>query len=103
MITIGTFTMKIEPHQKCSRRMPPVIGPMPIPSADTPAHTPIALPRSRGLVNTFVMIDSVAGMMNAAADAHQTRESRSSTSADDANAESTEPIPNTASPKARQR
>ena len=25
-ITIGTLTMKIDPHQKCSRRKPPVIG-----------------------------------------------------------------------------
>ena len=57
--------MKTEPHQKCSSSKPPVIGPRPMPSADTPAQTPIALPRSAGSVNTLVMIDSVAGMMNA--------------------------------------
>src|SRR4029450_2245634 len=65
-MTIGTFTMNTDPHQKCSRRNPPVIGPMPTPSADTPAQMPMALALSRGLVNTFVMIESVAGMMNAA-------------------------------------
>ena len=42
-----------------------MIGPRPMPSADTPAQTPIALPRSAGSVKTFVMIDSVDGMMNA--------------------------------------
>ena len=26
-MTIGTFTMNTEPHQKCSSRRPPVIGP----------------------------------------------------------------------------
>ena len=65
MITIGTLTMKIEPHQKCSSRMPPVIGPRPMPRADTPAQMPIALPRSSGSVKTLVMIDRVDGMMNA--------------------------------------
>ena len=44
--TIGMFTRKTEPHQKCSSSKPPVIGPSPMPSAETPAHTPIALPRS---------------------------------------------------------
>src|SRR3546814_8504576 len=34
MRRIGMFTMKIEPHQKCSSKKPPVIGPRPIPSAD---------------------------------------------------------------------
>ena len=79
-----------------------MIGPIPIPSADTPAHTPMAFPRSRGLVNTFVMIDSVAGMMNAAPMPIRARVPIK-TSADDANAESAEPIPKTASPKARKR
>ena len=42
-----------------------------MPMADTPAHTPIALARSRGSWNTLVRIESVAGMMNARADAHE--------------------------------
>ena len=42
-----------------------MIGPMPMPSADTPAQMPMALPRSAGSVKTLVMIDSVDGMMNA--------------------------------------
>ena len=101
-ITIGTFTMKIEPHQKCSSRKPPVIGPSPMPSADTPAHTPIALPRSVGSVNTFVMIDSVAGMMNAPPMPISARVAISAL-ADGANADSAEPMPKIASPTARKR
>ena len=64
-MTIGTLTRKTDPHQKCGSRMPPVIGPRPTPRADTPAHTPMALPRSTGSVKTLVMIDRVAGMMQA--------------------------------------
>jgi len=64
--TIGTFTRKIEPHQKWARRMPPMIGPSPIPIPLTPAQIPIARPRSFGSVKMLVMIDNVAGMMNAA-------------------------------------
>ena len=84
--------MKIEPHQKCSSRMPPVIGPRPMPSADTPAHTPIALPRSSGSVKTLVMIDSVDGMMNAPPMPISARVAISA-SADGANADSAEPTP----------
>ena len=64
--TMGTFTRNTEPHQKCSSSTPPSIGPDAMPIADTPAHTPIAFARSRGSWNTLVMIESVAGMMNAA-------------------------------------
>ncbi len=62
---MGTLTRKTDPHQKCESRIPPVIGPRPTPSADTPAHTPMALARSTGSRNTLVMIDRVAGMMQA--------------------------------------
>ncbi len=62
---IGTLTRNTEPHQKCWSRKPPRIGPIAMPMADTPAHTPIARPRSRASVNMLVMIDNVAGMMNA--------------------------------------
>ncbi len=101
-ITIGTFTMKIEPHQKCSSRTPPVIGPSPMPSADTPAHTPIALPRSLGSVKTLVMIDSVDGMMNAPPMPMSARVAISAL-ADGANAESAEPTPKMTRPMARKR
>jgi len=101
-MTIGTFTMKIEPHQKCSSRKPPVIGPRPIPSADTPAHTPIAFPRSAGLVKTFVMIDSVDGMMNAPPTPMSARVAISAF-ADGAKADSNEPMPKIASPTVRNR
>ncbi len=39
---------------------------MATPSPDTPAHRAIARARSAGSMKTLVMIDSVAGMMNAA-------------------------------------
>src|SRR5882757_2073635 len=64
--TTGTLTRKIEPHQKCCSRNPPVNGPMATPSPDTPAQMAIARARSAASVNTLVRIDSVAGMMNAA-------------------------------------
>ena len=96
-MTIGTLTRKIDPHQKCSSRMPPVIGPMPMPMADTPAHTPMALPRSSGLVKTLVMIDNVDGMMNAPPTPISARVAMS-VLAEPANADSSEPVPNTARP-----
>ncbi len=94
--------MKIEPHQKCSNSTPPVIGPRPSPNADTPAHTPIALPRSAGSVNTLVMIDNVDGMMNAPPTPINARVAISM-SAEDDNADITDPAPNTARPNARNR
>ncbi len=67
---MGTLTKKTEPHQKCSSSQPPAIGPRMIPMPDTPAQMPMARPRSLG-GKMFVMIDSVAGMINAPPDAHQ--------------------------------
>ena len=72
---------------------------MPSPSADTPAHTPIALPRSTGFVKTFVRIDSVDGMMNAPPMPISARVAMS-VDADPAKAEASEPVPKTARPKA---
>ena len=60
------------------------------------AHTPIALPRSRA-GNTLVMIDSVAGMMNAPPMPMNARVAMSC-SDDVANADASEPSPNTTSP-----
>ena len=48
-----------------SVRKPPSTGPMASARADTPAHVPIALPRSCA-GKAFVMIDSVAGIISAA-------------------------------------
>src|SRR5947209_11153820 len=62
--TTGTLTRKTDPHQKWSRRIPPTTGPKAIPSPDTPAHTPMARPRSSA-GNTLVRIDSVDGMISA--------------------------------------
>ena len=98
--TMGTFTRKIDPHQKCASRMPPMIGPRPMPMPLTPAQIPMARPRSLGLVKMLVMIDRVAGMMNAAPIPMNARDTTScvtpseSAALVDANANSTSPIIN---------
>ena len=61
----GRLMKKIDCHETCSTRKPPTTGPIASASAETPAHVPIALPRSCG-GKAFVMIDRVAGIMNAA-------------------------------------
>ena len=43
-----------------------MMGPRPMPMPLTPAQIPMARPRSLGSVKMLVMIDNVAGMMNAA-------------------------------------
>src|SRR6476620_2011747 len=63
-ITTGTFTRNTEPHQKWLSNHPPTIGPIAIPRPDTPAHIPIARPRSSA-GKTLVRIDSVDGMISA--------------------------------------
>ena len=60
------MTRKMEPHEKCSRRYPPASGPIATPSPDSPAQIEMARARSSGSPNTFVRMDSVLGMMNAA-------------------------------------
>ncbi len=78
------------------------MGPMPTPSADTPAQMPMALARSRGFVNTLVMIERVAGMMNAAPMPMSERV-KISVVAESAIADMSEPSPKTARPIARKR
>ena len=51
--TIGMFTKKIEPQQKCSSSQPPVTGPRATARPDTPDQMPMALARSVGSVNTL--------------------------------------------------
>ena len=46
--TMGTFTRKIEPHQKSSSRIPPMTGPMARPAAPNTANAAIAGARSSG-------------------------------------------------------
>ena len=62
---IGGLMKKIARQLTCSVRKPPTTGPMASASALTPAQVPIAMPRCSG-GNACVMIDSVAGIMNAA-------------------------------------
>ena len=61
----GRLRKKMARQLTLSVRKPPTTGPMARAMADTPAHVPIALPRSSG-GKALVMIDSVAGIMNAA-------------------------------------
>ena len=62
----GTFTMKIDPHQKWSSRKPPSTGPSATPRPAVAAQMPMAVARSRVSVKTLIRSDSVAGMMKAA-------------------------------------
>ena len=64
-IATGTLRKKIDCHETFSTRKPPTTGPIASAIALTPAHVPIALPRSCG-GKALEMIDSVAGIMNAA-------------------------------------
>ena len=61
----GTLRKKIDCQETFSTRKPPTTGPMASARALTPAHVPIALPRSWG-GKALVMIDRVAGIMKAA-------------------------------------
>ena len=63
---IGMFTMKIEPHQKCSSSQPPLIGPTATPTPTMAAHSPIALARAAGSVKMLVIRPSVVGKITAA-------------------------------------
>ena len=99
-MTIGTFTRNTEPHQKCVSSAPPATGPMPTPSAETPAQIPMARARSLGEWNTFERIDRVPGMMHAPPIPISDRVAMS-TPADGAKADSTEPMPKTTRPNVR--
>ena len=87
-----------EPHQYRVNSQPPTTGPIPIPRPETPAQIPIARPRSSA-GKTFVRIDSVEGMINAPPMPMIARV-KISIVADPANADATEPAPNTSSPAA---
>ena len=63
-ITTKTLIRKIEPHQKFSSSQPPSTGPRMIPRPATAAQAAMARPRS-GPVKTLVMMERVAGMINA--------------------------------------
>ena len=65
--TIGTFTRKMDPYQKCSSRAPPVIGPKATAIPEVAPQMPSAFCRSLWSVNTVVRMASVAGKMKAAA------------------------------------
>jgi hypothetical protein len=93
----GTLTMKIEPHQKRSRRKPPTTGPSATPTPAVAAQMPIAVARSRSSVNTLTSSESVAGMMNAAP-APITARAAISASTPPAYAAAADATPNTASP-----
>jgi hypothetical protein len=61
----GRLRKKIARQLTCSVSSPPTTGPIASASAETPAHVPIARPRSAG-GKALVTIESVAGIMKAA-------------------------------------
>ena len=65
--TIGTFTRKIEPYQKCSSSAPPTIGPKATAMPDVAPQIPSAFCRSDGSGKTLVRMARLAGKMKAAA------------------------------------
>ena len=64
-IATGMLMKKIARQLTSSVSQPPSSGPSASAIADTPAHMPIALPRSAG-GNVLVMIESVPGIISAA-------------------------------------
>ena len=64
--TMGKLIRKTEPHQKCSSMNPPTTGPNATAIPETADHKPIALARSIGSINKFVIIARVAGNTSAA-------------------------------------
>src|SRR3954470_19594817 len=64
-IATGRLRKKIARHDTYSVSAPPTAGPIASANADTPAHVPIARPRSCG-GKVFEMIERVPGIMNAA-------------------------------------
>ena len=65
--TIGTFTRKIDPYQKCSSSAPPTIGPKATAMPDVAPQIPSAFCRSDGSGKTLVRMARLAGKMKAAA------------------------------------
>ncbi|GAA3136210.1 hypothetical protein GCM10020001_068500 [Nonomuraea salmonea] len=93
----GTLIRNTEPHQKWSSSRPPTTGPIAKPAALMPLQMPIAAVRSPGSVNTFLMMDSVDGMMVAPATPSSARAAISSSGVG-AYAVTTEAAPNAAAP-----
>ena len=94
---MGMFTMKIEPHQKCSSSQPPLIGPTATPTPTMAAHSPIALARGTGSVKMLVISPSVVGKITAAPTPMAARAAISA-SAEFACAATADVIANSASP-----
>ena len=69
----GMLTQKIERQPMESTSAPPTTGPSARLTPTTPPQTPIALARSRGSVNTLVMIDMATGLSIDAPTACSTR------------------------------
>ena len=65
--TMGTFTRKIEPYQKCSSNAPPTTGPKATAMPDVAPQMPSAFCRSDGSGKMLVRMARLAGKMKAAA------------------------------------
>ena len=100
-MTTGTLTRNTDPHQKCSRRKPPRIGPIAMAAPTAPAHRPTARPRSDDGKIT-VMMARVTGS-TAAAPMPMSPRNTISWVGDAANADSADATPNSNSPMTRMR
>ena len=99
--TSGTLIRKTLPHQKWVSSRPPRVGPITMPTPVTADQAAMAWGRSRG-GNTELMIDSVAGITNAAPRPITTRATISML-VPPANAASVLPGANTVRPPSRER
>jgi len=100
--TIGTFTTKIEPHQKLASSTPPAIGPMAMPSPIVPAQAPMARARSEGWRKMSLMIESDDGIVRAAPTPISPRNAMSG-GTEPEQAAPIDPAPNTARPMMKNR
>ena len=96
---MGTLTSSVEPHQNPSSSAPVTMGPIDAPAPANPAQTAMAR-AARGAGRSTVMIDRVAGMMNAAP-MPMTARLAITCEASDARPASSAPTPKTASPPSR--
>ena len=63
---MGTLIKNTEPHQKCSKRNPPTVGPAAAPTTATELQIPMALLRSTSLGKVRRISARVEGSMMAA-------------------------------------
>ena len=96
-MTTGTLIRNTDPHQKCSNRKPPRIGPSAAPTTANDPQTAIAKLRSRSTVKVTRTRASVAGIIAAAPTARNAR-AAIRILAEGENAATSEAMPNSTRP-----